>query len=115
LGRLADIGTACLKEAALISLIDIALAAGASFVLPIGTIPALGLILLLESAALMLLGGALSFAGQPGVRKVLGFLVTESEHAGAARVEDVDARAAVYALTGGLLFVESMTLAVLTL
>ena len=103
-----------LREALLISVID----AGASLALfliwGIGIIDSYGLIVLLESAVLMLVGSALSFAGQGGVRVIVDSfakkVVGKRLSPGKEELERNELRAALYAITGGLLFVEGIVL-----
>jgi hypothetical protein len=116
-----------LKEAGLFSLIDVVLALAASLLFRISLFDVLGLILLLEGAVIMLVGGALGFAGQPGI-VALSKLTSgvfgrrkESDPEGARNKADPhseieaaklnDVRAAFYMLVGFLLFLESMALA----
>src|SRR4029077_10016909 len=99
---------------AVVTLIDLGMAGLSSAALPIGFFAALGLVLLLESAGLMLLGGALSFSGQPGVRKLTGLLSGTKVELSKSDIENVDAKAATFALVGVLLFLESLALAAAT-
>ena len=104
----------------MITAIDIVPAVAAVFLLRVGILDSVGLILLLEGAVLMLVGGAFSFTG-PGVRGVvtlLGILerAPRSERNlpatdGKERVTLGDIRAAFYMITGLVLFCESMILA----
>lgn len=111
-----------LKEALAITAIDIVPAVAAVFLLRVRILDSVGLILLLEGAVLMLIGGALSFA-RPGVRGVvtlLGILARSprsernpSQTSERERISLGDIRAAFYMITGLLLFLESALLAVL--
>lgn len=110
-----------LWEAALISALDVGISFAATLIVGFVFTDVLGTIFLAEGACLLLVGGALGFAGQPGVRKigqfmgVLGFV--KSGKRGSkderAEVKEIDVRAAFYMLTGISLFVESLLLAVL--
>jgi len=111
-----------LKEALAITAIDLVPAVAAVFLLRVRILDSVGLILLLEGAVLMLVGGALSFAS-PGVRGVvtlLGILArsprSERKTPETSRKERIslgDIRAAFYIITGLLLFLESALLGVL--
>ncbi len=114
MGRKAKTAITSFKGVGLITAVDIGLAGVVQAAVGMGFMPALGLILLLESAALMLLGGALSFSGQPGVRRVTALLTGTQAAVKRADLDDVDAKAAAYALVGVLLFVESLALAAAT-
>jgi hypothetical protein len=113
LGRKAKTAIASAKGAGVITAIDIGVAGVSSVAVAAGFLPVLGLVMLIESAGLMLLGGALSFSGQPGIRRITSALtrtdVSKSD------LEDVEAKAATYALVGVLLFLESLVLAAATM
>jgi len=114
LGRIARTALGSLKGAGIVTAIDIGASGVAAVVFSVGFLPALGLVMLVESAGLMLLGGALSFAGQPGVRKVTG-LVTRTNIEVKSDLDDMEAKAATFALVGVLLFLESLALAAATM
>ena len=114
------------REAALISGVDIAVCAAVYFLFGLAFFDTFGIILLLEGAALMLVGGAVGFAGQPGIialsRFGAGIFNRKKEEARGGNVKGAmktdaqstkenDVRAAFYMLAGVLLFLESMTLA----
>lgn len=104
-----------LGEASLISAIDVVLAVVALALFRTRTLEAFGLILLLESSALMLMGGAVSFAGQEGFQRFASLLTRVELKPGARDAEKNEMKAALYVLTGVILFVESSVLAALTL
>jgi UPF0716 family protein affecting phage T7 exclusion len=92
-----------------------AVAVAAQLLLKPGLLPAFGFVLLIESVALMLVGGALDLgtatstrATMNQLRKILGSRVVDT-----AEVDTVEQRqrvgrsAATYAITGVLLFVEA--------
>jgi len=114
LGRKATTVVASLKGAGVITIADLILAGLAVWVAAWGFLPALGLALLVESAALMLVGGALSFSGQEGTRRLVALLNKTETRATKAELQDLESRAATYALVGVLLFVESLALAAAT-
>jgi len=90
------------------------LSAVVSAALAIGFLAVLGLVLLVEGAALMLLGSALSFGSQASVRKLTSIITGTRQELTKADLDSVEARAAVFALIGVLLFVESLSLAAAT-
>ena len=110
-----------LWEAALISGLDIGISFAATLIVGFVFTDVLGTLFLAEGACLLLVGGALGFAGQPGVRKVGQFMgvlgLVRSGKKGSkderTEVKEIDVRAAFYMLTGMSLFVESLLLAVL--
>lgn len=110
LHRYAKTALASLREAALISVINFVPAIVGVAFFAAGFVPALGLILLIESAGLMLVGGALSFSGQKGVRKLVSAM-TNLDLGSEKDGTDADMKAALYSLTGVLLFAESLILA----
>ena len=95
-------------------MVDFGVAGVSSLAIATGFVAALGLVLLVESAALMLIGGALSFSGQPGVRKLTQLLAGTKIEAAKSDIESLDAKAAAFALIGVLLFLESLALATAT-
>ncbi len=105
---------ASVREASLISVIDVVPAILALLVFRASVLAAFGLILLLESSGLMLLGGALSFTGQEGFRRLASLLARVEPHTTEREVERNEMKAALYVLTGVILFVESSVLATLT-
>jgi hypothetical protein len=115
LGRNTRAAIASVKGAAVVTAIDIAIAGLSSFFVTAGFLPILGLVLLLESAGLMLLGGALSFSSQPSTRRLTSILTKTKIEVSKPQLEDVEAKAATIALVGVLLFLESLALAAATL
>jgi hypothetical protein len=114
LGKKAATAIASVKGAALVTVVDVVVAGLLSAAVAMGFVAAFGLVLLLESAGLMLLGGALSFSAQPGVRRLTGVLSGSRIEASKSDIESVDAKAATFALVGVLLFLESLALAAAT-
>ena len=100
-----------LAESALFAGLD----AGASFVatlLGFRFLDSFGLLLLIEGAVFMLVGGALGFAGQPGVRRiqnVIGGRVSSGQKR-EPTVKEADVRAAFYMLIGICLFGVSLVI-----
>jgi hypothetical protein len=103
-----------LGEAAVISLIDVVPAYVALLFFRTGLIEALGLILLVESSGLLLLGGALSFTGQEGFRRLASVLAKVELKSTEKEDKKTEMKAALYVLTGVILLVESSVLAILT-
>lgn len=108
------------KEAALITVIDLVPMVVGFFALGYSFTDSMGFILLVEGAVLMLAGGAVSFAGQPGVRRLsavfdrrFGRRPVTASRSSLDEYENADVKAAFFSLTGVLLFVESIVLAVL--
>jgi hypothetical protein len=104
-----------LKEAFLINAIDVVPAILGLILFRAGVLEAFGLILLLESSGLMLLGGALSFTGQEGIRRLASVLSKVDMNADEREIRKNEMKAGLYVLTGVMLFAESSVLAALTL
>ena len=102
--RYAGIALTSLQEALLFNAAGGAIALGALFFFRVPLSDSFGFIILIESTGLMLVGGALSLAGQATTRKVAEMFtrqkVTDSE------VSKSDLKAGLYALTGAMLFIE---------
>ena len=111
MGRKAKTAIASIRGAGLVTALDVVAAALGSAAFSADFPASLGLLMLLESAALMLIGGALSFSGQPGVRKLAALLARTELDSKRNELGDLDAKAAAYALVGVLLFVETLALA----
>jgi uncharacterized membrane protein YdfJ with MMPL/SSD domain len=99
------------EEAILISVINVIAGLIAILVFNLSIIATLGLILLVESAALMLVGGALGLGGQEGIRKLASTLTKVDFRISEKDLQRSEMKAAIYSLTGVLLFVESFVLA----
>jgi len=115
MGRKAATAMASIKGAGIITVVDVGLAVAVSAANVVGFVAALGLALLVESASLMLIGGAMSFSGQPGVRKLTSLLTKTNIRVTSADLVQLDAYAAAFALVGVFLFVESLALAAFTM
>jgi hypothetical protein len=114
LGRKAATAIASVKGAGLVTIVDLGVAGLSSVVFATRFVAALGLVMLIESAVLMLIGGALSFSVQPGMRKLTGVLTGERVEPSRSELESLDSKAATFALVGVLLFLESLALAAAT-
>jgi len=99
----------CLKETVIFNVIGAAVAFGVLVFLNIPLTASFGFIVLIESTGLMLVGGALGVAGGPSSRKVMEFL--SRRKVDPKTIETSDARAALYAVTGMLLFAEGAIMA----
>jgi hypothetical protein len=114
LGRKATTAVASLKGAGLLTAVDLGLAGLAVWMSALAFVAALGLAMLVESAALMLLGGALSLSGQEGVRRLVALISKVETKWTEGERESIEAKAEAYALIGVLLFLESLALAAAT-
>ena len=111
MGKYSDVVLSSAKEALIFNVVGAAVAVGALYFAQIPVGDSFGFILLIESTGLMLVGGGLGVAGQATTRKVTEWVtkrkVQDSE------VRQGDRMAALYALTGVMLFVEAFALAIL--
>jgi hypothetical protein len=100
----ARIAFTSLQEVLVFNLVGAAVAVGGLFLFRIPLGDSFGFIILILSTALMLVGGALGVAGQATTRKVTELFtrrkITDAE------VTKGDSQAALYTLTGIVLFVE---------
>jgi hypothetical protein len=115
-----EAGVSSLAEAGILGAIDVAFSFLLYAIFGFLLLDVLGTVLLLEGAGLLLIGGALGFAGQPGTRRVASFMGMLSVGRNDKKEDDVrreiksgDVRAAFYMMVGLWLFLGSMTLAVL--
>jgi hypothetical protein len=92
------------KEALIFNVVGAAVALGAFvfFNFPLGV--SFGLIILIESTGLMLVGGALGVAGGATAQTIARFLTRKKLDP--KSIQTSDAKAALYALTGFMLFAE---------
>ncbi|MDE1853710.1 MAG: hypothetical protein KGI38_08190 [Thaumarchaeota archaeon] len=105
-----DLLVASVGESALFSAGSAAAAIGGMFILGVPFLDGLGFVLLVVSAGLMLIGGALSFIS-PGNVKLVNTLTKAKLNPGPDDYRRNRNKAALYALTGVLLFVYSLVLA----
>ena len=100
----AEIALTSLKEALLFNLLGAGIAVASQVLFRVPLSDSFGFIMLIESTGLLLIGGALGVAGQATTRKVAEIFtrrkVADSE------VLKGDQMAALYSLTGVILFVE---------
>jgi len=93
-----------IREVLVFNLVGAGVALGALLVFRIPLGDSFGFIILIESTALMLVGGALGVAGQATTRKVTEIFTRRKLKD--TEVIQNDVQAALYALTGVVLFVE---------
>jgi len=106
-----------LSESLVIGVVCAVAAVAGAYLLHVSFPDALGFTLLVVSAALMMIGGGLSFVS-PGNVKVfnalmVGFLVKEKLNPGPDEYRRSRHRAALYSITGALLFGYALAMAVL--
>ncbi len=120
MNKYSEAAASSFSEAVVISSIDVVMSAVALLLFGFMFLDTIGFLLLVEGAGLLLIGGALGFAGQPGLRRlgilagVLGRKKQEASKDEHEAVRLIDIRAAFYMLTGIWLFLESLVLALLT-
>lgn len=105
-----DLALSSLKESAIFSGACAVVALAGVYVLSVPFFDGLGLVLLIVSAGLMLVGGALSFVS-PGNVKLLNALSNAKLKPTTDDYRKTRNRAALFALTGILLFLYSLALA----
>ncbi len=93
-----------MREVLIFNLVGAAVALGALLLFRIPLGDSFGFIILIEGTALMLVGGALGVAGQATTRKVAEIFTRRKLKD--TEVIQNDVQAALYALTGVVLFVE---------
>ena len=106
----AVIGSA--KETALISLLNVPISFVAALLLRTGFFDAEGFILLLEAAALMLVGGAIDLGASASGRRVMSLIERKESDWNKHEYQKHARRASVYTLAGLFLFGEALVLAV---
>jgi hypothetical protein len=105
-----DLLAASFGESALFSGGSAAAALGGMFILGVPFLDGLGFVLLVVSAGLMLVGGALSFMS-PGNVRLVNALTKAKLNPGPEEYRRTRNKAALFALTGVLLFIYSLVLA----
>ena len=98
-----------LQEAVIFNVVGAAVAFGALvfFEVPLGV--SFGFVILIESTGLMLVGGALGVAGGATSRKIAE--IVSRRKVDPKSIQASDAKAALYAITGLLLFAEGALMA----
>ncbi len=99
------------KEAVLFNFIGGLVALGALLLFHFSISDSFGFIILLESLGLMLIGGAMGIAGQATTRKIAELFMRRKLSEKEAAHSDLVA--ALYALTGGILFAEAAVMSAL--
>jgi UPF0716 family protein affecting phage T7 exclusion len=110
-----EVLTSSLKEGALITLIDVPISFLAGWLLATPGLDVLGFILLLESVALMLIGGAVELGATPSAQRAVSIIRRKTFEWSPGEYKKVQARGAFYSLIGVIFFLESMALAVATI
>ena len=100
-----------LEEAAIFNLGGAVVALIVFFIFQVPLSASFGFIILIESTGLMLVGGALGVAGQATTRKITEMVLGKKPQT--MDVAKSDVKAALYAMTGALLFAEGAILAVI--
>lgn len=112
MGLIKEVVISSLKESTLLLLVSSLISLSLFVVFHFAFISALGLILLIESAGLMLIGGALDLARSASAKKILSLVrIKQSEKTN--KNEDTSRKAGIFSLTGVILFLEALILALL--
>ncbi len=106
-----DVAVSSLREAVLFNAIGGAVALAALLLVQIPLKDSFGFVILIESCGLMLVGGAMGVAGQATTRKVAEWITRRS--ISDQEISRSDLVAALYALTGGILFAEASVMSLL--
>ncbi len=106
------LASSALKEATLISALNIPISGLLLLVLRFGFVETLGFVLLLEAVALMLVGGAMDLSGAASTKLIQSIFSKRKEEWKREEHSNLQKKAAVYSLTGVFLFAESLLLAV---
>jgi len=108
-----DILLPSLAENVLIAGVDVALVLVAHFGYGWGLIDTFGLLMLIEAAVLMLIGGAMEFSTSSAGRAFVSFFARRDSAPSGEDSRRLVMRAATFTLVGVLLFLESLGLALL--
>lgn len=111
----AQAAVSSLQEAALVTLVDLVASFVAAYVIGMSVTSVLGLVLLLEAVALMLVGGAFDLGGAASTKRLFAILTRKRFDWSPQEHKTAQSRGAVYTLIGVLLFVEALALALVTL
>ncbi|HUI85616.1 MAG TPA: hypothetical protein VLY21_00480 [Nitrososphaerales archaeon] len=109
--RIRQIVLDSLKESVVFAGIGLPVAILLALFIHVVYIDAFGFVLLIESCGLMLLGGAMDIAGSPAVKRFVSIMSRGKVTPYAGGDRDV-AGAAVYTVTGVILFISSLAVAV---
>jgi len=113
MGIVQDVLWPSVLENAVIIAINIGLVAAAYFIWGWDLVALYGLIMLIEGATFMLIGGSMEFATSASGRAFVSFVTRKPNKTTDAEYRRAANRAGVFALVGVLLFVESLGLALL--
>jgi UPF0716 family protein affecting phage T7 exclusion len=106
---------ATIKEGTLINVINVPVALIGILIIKIGFTDAIGLLLLIEATGLMLAGGAMELGGTASARRLMSMIEKKKMKWEKDEYERVQRRAAVFTMTGLVLFLESLFLALFVL
>lgn len=112
-------GVSAIEEAAIITTIDVPVSFALGLYLGVHTLDVIGFLLLLESVAMMLVGGALELGGTASTRRLVSIIGSVFSRPGkfewsAKEFKKTQVKGAVYTFTGLLFFAEALALAALT-
>jgi hypothetical protein len=110
LRRYTDVVRSSVREVAWFNVLGAVVALGALLVIQIPLSDSFGFVILIESTGLMLIGGAMGVAGQATTRRVAEWATRRKLRD--SEVTTSDLAAALYALTGCMLFAEAFVLSV---
>jgi hypothetical protein len=102
------------KESALITAIDVPASFLLGIALRIPTLDMFGLVLLLESVALMLVGGAMEIGGTASAKRIETIFSRKKFEWNAKEYKMTQARGAFYSIIGVIFFAEALALAFAT-
>jgi len=108
-----DLLLSCLAENAVIAAIDCGVVAVAYLGLGWGIIDTFGLVMLIEAAVLMLVGGALEFTTSAAGRAFVSFMTRREGQQSREESKRTATRAATFTTVGVLMFFEALALALI--
>ncbi len=112
---LAGASLSSVKEGAIFNGINVPIAAIATYLLGFKFVDAIGLVLLLEATGLMISGGAMEMGAAPSTKRLVSIFQGKRMEWSRKDYNEAQRRGAVFAITGVLLFAESLLMAALVL
>lgn len=109
------VAVSAFKEGAILTAIDVPVSFVIGLVLDAPFTSVLGFLLLLESVALMLIGGATELGGTPSAKRIFSLLSRKEFDWSASEFKKVESRGAFYSIIGVMFFVEALALAFATI